>query len=1020
MADELCCSLCLSRYSETEHVPLLLKCGHTYCKDCLTSARSQGRTNCPTCSYQDAFDQVERLPKNYLVLEMAIRGLLTRQSSLGLDPWSCSVHHSEPLTYFSKRSGKFYCSECYKTADHADLVFVDREQVKGQLQGFRELYEKSNPVDMQQRSHVISKLGVTLEGHKYVALENLSTLYQAKRTQIELQHEMRMADLRAFFASQIEAFTCARTLITLFKECKRQRLPFDSVFQSLSFDKQQALIQALIGYEEREAVDPSKILARQLEVGFESTISPKQLDLTEKVVDLSMKVMKEGGASSVEVDEFVAHRFEKPNTRWGIFDNRNQVEAVSFNVSRSVYLLAVGIGNSFNKGKSVMMEDLQIIVGNSTQGEIIGRVERIEMKNEDGNTKIARINFESPIKLSPSVDYTVRTVLKGESGVFRGTSVQKVIKLSPPGLTVTFKGANYHADDVKNGDNLEDGPIFDLHFSTGSKSEEVRIKRFASISGNWGFFSPAQVEAFTFTPKEGAMLSGVGICTSSNEAIPLLLTDLQVMEGRSTQSPIVLFTLPAMLPIPNTPTKVYQVPITPPVSLKGGTSYTLKLNLNSKAGAYRGQGYAGPVIQEGPLSITFEPALYEGMDRKDGDSCIDGPIADLYFLPKAQEKNFAIGKAPKRMVSSLGGEFKMKRFRGAAKGWQINTDSQVESFAFLLSKGVLLTAVGLGAPVDRTKPVRVKSLQILLGKSTAGPVVYSTSSETVISSADTTKQVARVAVKPPVRLDADTHYTLRVVMRGDTKVFKGSGIFSNPLAMEDGCTMTVLRSDMAPADKRNGDNETDGPIFYISYILPRALPTSLDVQKVKQQLFPVENEEVAAVAGVPVVASAEITVARYNSFGSSWHINADGKQVEAIALKADKAVFLTGLGVGNASQEGGKVTVMDLKVLRGKSTTGELIYDHGKKEKLINVGDDSRFVKVPLNSRIALEAGAFYTVRVAYKPNSSVIRGVGVNNDPTEGGVHFHFEKTSFDNGDVENGSHETHGPLRDFYFALG
>jgi len=53
--------------------------------------------------------------------------------------------------------------------------------------------------------------------------------------------------------------------------------------------------------------------------------------------------------------------------------------------------------------------------------------------------------------------------------------------------------------------------------------------------------------------------------------------------------------------------------------------------------------------------------------------------------------------------------------------------------------------------------------------------------------------------------------------------------------------------------------------------------------------------------------------------------------VEAIALKVDKVVFLTGLGVGNASQEGGKVTVMDLKVLRGKSTTVELIYTARRK-----------------------------------------------------------------------------------------
>ena len=32
------CSICSERYDENDHLPLMLECGHTYCRKCLLTA----------------------------------------------------------------------------------------------------------------------------------------------------------------------------------------------------------------------------------------------------------------------------------------------------------------------------------------------------------------------------------------------------------------------------------------------------------------------------------------------------------------------------------------------------------------------------------------------------------------------------------------------------------------------------------------------------------------------------------------------------------------------------------------------------------------------------------------------------------------------------------------------------------------------------------------------------------------------------------------------------------------------
>jgi E3 ubiquitin-protein ligase KEG len=83
-----CCSLCHVRYDEDEHVPLLLHCGHGFCRACLTrtlAAAPGAVLPCPRCRHPTSVgNSVTALRKNFPILSL-----------LTASPSSPSFLHSE-------------------------------------------------------------------------------------------------------------------------------------------------------------------------------------------------------------------------------------------------------------------------------------------------------------------------------------------------------------------------------------------------------------------------------------------------------------------------------------------------------------------------------------------------------------------------------------------------------------------------------------------------------------------------------------------------------------------------------------------------------------------------------------------------------------------------------------------------------------------------------------------------------------------------------------------------------------
>ncbi|XP_010938514.1 E3 ubiquitin-protein ligase KEG [Elaeis guineensis] len=69
-----CCSVCHSRYDEEERVPLLLHCGHGFCKACLSrmfAASADTSLSCPRCRHPTVVgNSVHALRKNFPILSL--------------------------------------------------------------------------------------------------------------------------------------------------------------------------------------------------------------------------------------------------------------------------------------------------------------------------------------------------------------------------------------------------------------------------------------------------------------------------------------------------------------------------------------------------------------------------------------------------------------------------------------------------------------------------------------------------------------------------------------------------------------------------------------------------------------------------------------------------------------------------------------------------------------------------------------------------------------------------------------
>ncbi|KAF2364942.1 B-box-type zinc finger [Trinorchestia longiramus] len=105
MEELLTCSVCCERYCEVDRQPVLLpRCGHSFCRPCVTLLLSGGCIICPTCRTDQRVDSAHRLPTEFTLL-----AIIAAQENTKLD--NCK-RHDVKLSFWCQTCGEATCGEC--------------------------------------------------------------------------------------------------------------------------------------------------------------------------------------------------------------------------------------------------------------------------------------------------------------------------------------------------------------------------------------------------------------------------------------------------------------------------------------------------------------------------------------------------------------------------------------------------------------------------------------------------------------------------------------------------------------------------------------------------------------------------------------------------------------------------------------------------------------------------------------------------------------------------------------------
>ncbi|MPC09100.1 Tripartite motif-containing protein 72 [Portunus trituberculatus] len=103
--EEIICPMCSELYDEEEYQPVLLpRCGHTFCRPCLTTIKGKGHFPCPTCRKRHLKPAIEDLPVHNEVLNKANA---YREEKAG----RCQTHQNL-LVYWCYDCQEPLCSSC--------------------------------------------------------------------------------------------------------------------------------------------------------------------------------------------------------------------------------------------------------------------------------------------------------------------------------------------------------------------------------------------------------------------------------------------------------------------------------------------------------------------------------------------------------------------------------------------------------------------------------------------------------------------------------------------------------------------------------------------------------------------------------------------------------------------------------------------------------------------------------------------------------------------------------------------
>lgn len=191
MEDAITCTVCSEEYRTGKHDPLIMPCGHTFCRDCIISIKTTKNVSCPTCREQHEGMRVESLPLNYSILSL-----------------SENMTHKQPQT--CKKHGKLldlWCSQCRVVVCGLCVAMDHRQETHEILsaQEYLSIMKRTFQSHEDVLDQMISKRKSQLSYDTKHTLVNLLNIFKDHRELKSLTSEISEMSKEAYETGNIES-----------------------------------------------------------------------------------------------------------------------------------------------------------------------------------------------------------------------------------------------------------------------------------------------------------------------------------------------------------------------------------------------------------------------------------------------------------------------------------------------------------------------------------------------------------------------------------------------------------------------------------------------------------------------------------------------------------------------------------------------------------------------------------------------------------------------------------------------
>ena len=198
MEGYLACPVCFELFDDSAHVPLLLCCGHSLCKECVVQI-SRDSLVCPLDRLPE-LRSLDELPKNISLLQIACH----RNSKKYIQ---CPGHPGKKIKYYCFNCKNGFCANCMTS--HLMHSWADLESNESINQKLKDPVDRliAGISQAYERAMAYSSHANTIKEYKINALQTIKNQFCWLRNRLEKKEKEILENAKTFFRELEDSFS---------------------------------------------------------------------------------------------------------------------------------------------------------------------------------------------------------------------------------------------------------------------------------------------------------------------------------------------------------------------------------------------------------------------------------------------------------------------------------------------------------------------------------------------------------------------------------------------------------------------------------------------------------------------------------------------------------------------------------------------------------------------------------------------------------------------------------------------